>query len=63
MKDGRALELYRGCEIIPMTLFDLYGISFLVRSQYREKRSDPCADPAFHRKDISRPFQPKAFTL
>ena len=36
MEGSRVPELYRGCEIVPMTLFDLYGISFLVRSQYRE---------------------------
>ena len=36
LEGGHVPEQYRNCEIVPMALFDLYGISFLVYRQYQE---------------------------
>ena len=36
LEGGHVPEQYRNCEIVPMALFDLYGISFLVHRQYQE---------------------------
>lgn len=36
LEGGHVPEQYRNCEIMPMALFDLYGIGFLVHRQYQE---------------------------
>lgn len=36
LEGGHVPEQYRNCEIVPMALFDLYGIIFLVHRQYQE---------------------------
>lgn len=36
LEGGHVPEQYRNCVIVPMALFDLYGISFLVHRRYQE---------------------------